>query len=67
MAAVEDTNLFYSNPPYRQARIPNCLVITPSTVKASKIKSKAPAVAPQIVSSRAKKVVDWFGNIFSYQ
>jgi len=46
--------------------IPNCLVITPTTVKASKIKSKANVVAAQIVSSRAKKVVDWFGNIFGY-
>ena len=37
---------------------------TPPTVKASKIKSKALAVNAQTVSSRAEKVVDWFGNIF---
>ena len=38
--SIDDTNMFYVNPPHRQPNIPKCLAITPPLVKEKTKKTK---------------------------
>ncbi len=62
--SIDDTNMFYVNPPHRQPNIPKCLAITPPLVKE---KTKALITESQRVSTRSKKVVEKYGNNVGYQ